>query len=133
VESSEKSGSLITAQYAIEQNRELFAMPGSLHNPLAKGCHRLIREGAKCVDNIQHILEEFPNIELSPPFIFSQAESEDPLLPLLSTKTSPIDVLIEASGLTAERVSSMLMELELQGKVVSVPGGYVRAVLGSMP
>lgn len=134
VESSEKSGSLITAKYAIEQNRELFAIPGSLHNPLAKGCHYLIRQGAKCVDNIQHILEEFPNNELLPSLSsFQQIKSDDPLLSFLSTKTVPIDALIQASGLTAERVSSMLIELELQGKVACVPGGYVRTAIGSMP
>lgn len=129
VESSEKSGSLITAKYAIEQNRELFALPGSLHNPLAKGCHALIRQGAKCVDSIQHIVEEFP---YSQAVYCDKVASHGPLLPLLSLQVSPIDALIQASGLTAERVSSMLIELELQGKVASVPGGYVRTAISGI-
>lgn len=60
IESALKSGSLITARYALEQGREIFTLPGSIHNPLAKGNHQLIRQGAKCVDNVEHILEEFP-------------------------------------------------------------------------
>lgn len=125
VESSLKSGSLITARYALEQNREVFAIPGSIHNPLAKGCNALIREGAKCVETVEHILEE---LSIRRPPILSLS----PLLPLFEGKFSSIDSLIEKSGLTAEQVSSMLIELELKGEVASVPGGYVRRVDGTL-
>ena len=129
VESSHKSGSLITAKYALEQNREIYAIPGSIHNPLSKGCHHLIRQGAKCVDKIQDILEEFPEVSRFPQ-IELPIDPYDSILLYFSERVMPIDLLIQKSGLTAERVSSMLIELELQGKVASVPGGYSKTVAG---
>lgn len=120
VESSLKSGSLITARYALSQDREVFAIPGSIHNPLAKGCHALIREGAKCVETLEHILEELPR----------KVNVISPLLTCFEGKFSSVDCLIQKSGLTAEQVSSMLIELELRGEITSVPGGYVRTARG---
>jgi DNA processing protein len=145
VECSLKSGSLITAQFALEQGREVFAIPGSIHNPLAKGCHALIRQGAKCVESVEHIFEEFPAplSKVAPkahqisllgvdelPEPAPLGVPQGPLLPFLGSEFLSIDSLIEKSGLTAEEVSSMLIELELQGAVACVPGGYIRLSTG---
>jgi len=133
VEANIQSGSLITARLAAEQGREVFAIPGSIHNPLARGCHALIRQGAKLVETGQDVLEELPS--------FVPAERPIPLLSTSSTRSEnssaelttllnslgfepiSIDGVIARSGLTAEQVSSMLVVLELQGRVVSAPGG----------
>lgn len=132
VESALKSGSLITAQYALEQNREVFALPGSLHNPLAKGCNQLIRQGAKCVENVTHILEELP---IQPSIIETKKENIPslqrvihPLLPYIENICTPIDTILAKTGLTLNEVSSMLLELELQEEIVSIPGGYIKAI-----
>lgn len=134
VEASVKSGSLITAKYAAEQGREVFALPGSINNPLAKGCHELIRQGAKLVENLQHIVEEFPN--LSQMDVKSNTLAEQcnlnkvkytNILNYLGYEPTPVDLIIERSGLSSEEVSSQLLVLELQGSVQTTPGGhYVR-------
>lgn len=142
VEASVQSGSLITARLAGEQGREVFAIPGSIHNPLARGCHRLIREGAKLVETGQDLLEELaPALRrqleaLDTPAPPSQANEtpaprRDPqqarILDLLGHDPQPADTLIEASGLTAGEVSSILLMLELAGEVSTLPGGlYAR-------
>ena len=140
VEASLKSGSLITARFASEQGREVFAVPGSIHNPLARGCHKLIREGAKLVESSRDILEELgpltaTMIEIasdeSPAAGGDPAEGVDPeyraLLEALSFEPAPIDKLVERTGLTSEELSSMLLILELSGYVEAVPsGGYAR-------
>lgn len=140
VEAAIASGSLITARYAVEQGREVFAIPGSPHNPLSKGCHELIRQGAKLVEDANHILEELmplkkyvsfntqklQNILSNQPIEESLNSTSTLLLPLMGYECTTIDTLIERSGLTADEVSSMLLELEILGKVASVPGGYVR-------
>lgn len=136
VEAALGSGSLITARTAVEQGREVFAIPGSIHNPLARGCHRLIREGAKLVEIAGDILEE-----LAPQLCAALAES-DPVNEVTSVELEPaarrllecldqaptaVDLLVERSGLTADTVSSILLVLELQGYVAAVPGGhYIR-------
>ncbi|MCK9530291.1 MAG: DNA-processing protein DprA [Gammaproteobacteria bacterium] len=136
VEAALGSGSLITARTAVEQGREVFAIPGSIHNPLARGCHRLIREGAKLVETAADVLEE-----LAPQLRAALAQPEaadrtpavelDPaacrLLESLDQAPTSVDLLVERSGLTAETVSSMLLVLELQGYVAAVNGGhYIR-------
>jgi DNA processing protein len=125
VESALKSGSLITAKYALEHDREVFALPGPIVSPLSRGCHQLIRQGATCVENVDHILEELPQHILP----CAPSESDDILSNIVEVCT-PIDTIIEKTGLTPQEVSSMLMELELRGKVVSVPGGYIRTPTG---
>ena len=136
VEAALRSGSLITARLALEQGREVFAIPGSIHNPQARGCHELIRQGAKLVESAQDIVEElgsllggFDSGEFSSDtnqFPASQ-RLEDPdyqtLLKALGYDPVSIDELIARSGLTAEAVSSMLLLLELDGHVSSAPGG----------
>lgn len=134
VEASIKSGSLITARYAAEQGREVFALPGALNNPLAKGCHELIRQGAKLVDSLDHILEEFPkqasltlssNVGGEPSCINNEEYTN--ILKYLGYEPTPVDLIIERSGLSTEEVSSQLLVLELQGSIQTMPGGlYVR-------
>lgn len=140
VEAALQSGSLITARLGAEQGREVFAIPGSIHNPLARGCHRLIREGAKLVETAQDILEELGPLmgAALQPRHKEQTQKND----TLSTDNDPeyqillgclgydplsIDNLIERTGLTVEAVSSMLLVLELQGRVTALSGGrYLR-------
>jgi hypothetical protein len=139
VEAALHSGSLITARLGAEQGREVFAIPGSIHNPLARGCHRLIREGAKLVETAQDILEELgplagaaraPQLKDrrgSVAFTIPIDPEYQALMNCLGYDPLPIDALIERSGLTAEAVSSMLLVLELQGRVTALSGGrYLR-------
>ncbi len=147
VESALKSGSLITANYALDQGREIFAIPGSIHNPMAKGCHQLIRQGAKCVDSSEHILEEFSFSDISnlkkqerlikPQTLIAQPQLKEELpsekmkfLEHIMDVCTSIDSMVDRTGLTVTEVSSMLLELEMQGMVTSVPGGYIRAGTG---
>lgn len=134
VEAALKSGSLITAQLAAEQGREVFAIPGSIHNPLARGCHALIRQGAKLVETATDILEELgsltrvaieSDVEQQRPVSQSLEVDEDYRLVLehLGHEPVSVDLLVERCGLTAEAVSSMLLILELQGYVAASPGG----------
>jgi DNA processing protein len=133
VEAAKESGSLITARLALEQNREVFAIPGSIHNPLARGCNALIREGAKLVESCQDILEELSQYnqqdnKYSPTEAQSTLDLEQQtLLNLIMFSPTSIDTLVENSGETVEVISSMLLILELQGYIEANPGGcYTR-------
>lgn len=138
VESTLKSGSLITANYALEQGREVFTIPGSIHSPLSKGCHQLIRQGAKCVDAVEHILEEmqFPPHQSTclPSKQYTQKEKRpseaDHLLVYINEFCTSIDEIVDQTGLTPSVVSPMLLALELAGSIGSVPGGYIRLTTG---
>lgn len=135
VEAAERSGSLITAHYAMEQAREVFAIPGSLHNPMARGCHRLIRQGAKLVESVQHILEELSpqlsdrlRMETPADVIPREKDAEldtdyQNLLQLIDYDPVSIDQLVERSGLPARSIASMLLILELQGLIRAESGG----------
>lgn len=122
VEAALASGSLITARLAAEQGREVFAIPGSIHSPHSKGCHALIKQGAKLVESAQDLLQEL-NFAAGA----AQAEPADGasggLLGCLGYDPCGIDTLCARSGLTAEVVSATLLQLELDGKVASLPGG----------
>ena len=133
VEAAQQSGSLITARYAGEHGREVFAIPGSIHNPLAKGCHTLIRQGAKLVEKGEHILEELGHIAPQPLQLTDANDGKNKsqttnsgysdILNHIGFEPTTIDTVIQRSGLTPEAVSSMLVVLELQGEVESLPGG----------
>jgi len=136
VEAGLRSGALITARLASEQGREVFAIPGSIHNPLAKGCHRLIRNGAKLVDSAHDIIEELPGalghlaaaIEqnngraAASPSSHINSEHER-LLELMGWDPVSVNALVERSGLTTDEVSSMLLILELEERVDLLAGG----------
>ncbi len=139
VEAAIHSGSLITARLAGEQGKEVFAIPGSIHNPLARGCHRLIREGAKLVETGEDILEELAGV--IPSAIENGHAAEQPaatpveldreytrLLEIMGHDPVTVDTLVDRSGLTTEEVSSMLLVLELQDHVASMPGGLYSRV-----
>ncbi|MGZ8136593.1 MAG: DNA-processing protein DprA [Methylococcaceae bacterium] len=133
VEAARQSGSLITARMALEQNREVFAIPGSIHNPLARGCNALIREGAKLVENTQDILEELNQYfqgDEKLPGVTTQSMldlEQQTLLNLVMFSPTSIDNLVENAGLSVETISSMLLILELQGYINATAGGcYVR-------
>ncbi len=133
VEAAKQSGSLITARMALEQNREVFAIPGSIHNPLARGCNALIREGAKLVETTQDILEElnlyYQQDDKTPSFTMQSTldlEQQTLLNHVMFSPTS-IDSLVENTGESVEVLSSMLLILELQGYLEATAGGcYLR-------
>jgi len=132
MEAAVKSGSLVTARHAMEQGREVFAIPGSIHNPLAKGCHHLIRQGAKLIETADDVLEDLASLSV---FAASEelADIENNesvleadyqrLLEKMAFDPISIDELITETSFTAEEISSMLLVLELQGLVSSAPGG----------
>ncbi len=127
VEAALESGSLITARLAAEQGREVFAIPGSIHSPQARGCHRLIKQGAKLVDAAQDILEELD--WLVP--VATGADNRRPgdtqpetnlLLTHMGFDSCSVDELVDRTGLTAEELSVMLLHLELEGCIACLPG-----------
>lgn len=145
VEATLRSGSLITARLAVEQGREVFAVPGSIHNPLAKGCHDLIRQGAKLVETTQDILEELKfvmsvqdinhshHVNKATALINSDITSamsteafSRAVLDNIGFETTTIDALVVRTKQTVQAISSTLSLLELKGMIASVPGGYVK-------
>jgi DNA processing protein len=150
VEAGLQSGSLITARLAAEQGREVFAIPGSVHNPMARGCHRLIREGARLVECIDDLIDELAplageladglrarlaelqTLETTTPF---SARSAVPLVPqgarllaAMGFDAIDVDTLIERSGLTAAAISSMLTSLELEGRVAMLGTSHYQRI-----
>lgn len=125
VEAAPRSGSLITARLAAEQGREVFAIPGSIHSPLARGCHALIKQGAKLVEGANDILDELHwQVQASPkPSCDAAASSVNPLMQWLDSAPTSIDALVARSGLTSDAVCAMLLQLELEGRIASLPGG----------
>ncbi|WP_347988833.1 DNA-processing protein DprA [Methylomonas sp. AM2-LC] len=129
VEAAQESGSLITARLALEQNREVFAIPGSIHNPLARGCNALIRQGAKLVETVEDIFEELGQYNQLP--IKNRVESiqtgldleQQNLLKLIDYNPTTVDTLVLESGWSVEIISSMLLVLELQGYIATASGG----------
>ena len=124
VEAATESGSLITARLAGDQGREVFAIPGSIHSPQSRGCHKLIRQGAKLVETAQDVLEELCWTSASPKEDAGAEESPpNELLSLMGYDPCGLDELAGRSGLTADSLSVMLLHLELDGRVASLPGG----------
>lgn len=133
VEAVENSGSLITARLALEQGREVFAVPYSMWEPAGFGCNRLIQQGAKLVLTEEDILSEFPTLSKGPITRSKCAENKSseglanaPLLANVGNEVTSIDVLVARSGLSVAVVTEQLVLLELEGLVASVPGGFIR-------
>jgi len=133
VEAALHSGSLITAKEAAEQGREVFAVPGSIHAALSKGCHWLIKQGAKLAENAQDVLEEL-GVGSGPPVPKGPRAADAPdaagarLLTALGDDTLTVDALCERVGLTAEVASAMLLTLELDGYVARLAGGFYQSL-----
>ncbi len=130
VEANLQSGSQITARLAGEQGREVFAIPGSIHSPTAKGCHQLIKQGAKLVDCIQDILEELHwenEISASNNQEENIAESH-PILQHIGYDPTALETIVQLSSLPVNEVTSALMMLELEGKVASLTGGKYQKI-----
>jgi len=140
VEATKRSGSLITANYAAEQGRQVFAIPGSIHSPLSGGCHALLKQGATLVETVQDILLEFSFL---PSVVDDKKEHKstktdgqdmqhrlDPedvkLVECLGFEVTTVDSLVMRTGLAMDRLLARLALLELQGYVCVVPGGYIR-------
>ncbi len=133
VEAALASGSLITARMAVEQGREVFAIPGSIHAPQSRGCHALIRQGAKLVESAQDVLEELrmPSVAgvdqgadtASPDMTTDADEPEGPLLEALGFDPMSVDALVARTGMDAASLQVALLELELEGRVARLPGG----------
>ena len=131
VEAALGSGSLITARLAAEMGREVFAVPGSIHSPLSKGCHRLIRDGAKLIETAEDVLEE-----LNIPISHAAPQHQDPQSAVISADSEgskvlstlgfdPVegDVLALRCGLTTDALYAILLTMELDGLVARLPGG----------
>ena len=138
VEAALASGSLITARLAAEQGREVFAIPGSIHAPQSRGCHALIRQGAKLVESAQDVLEELkipattvpglPHEGVNAPGAAASDETEDPVLAALGYDPMGLDALIARTGMDASTLQVALLELELDGRIARLPGGLFQRV-----
>ena len=138
VEAALASGSLITARMAAEQGREVFAIPGSIHAPQSRGCHALIRQGAKLVESAQDVLEELkipattvpglPHEGVNAPGAAASDETENPVLAALGYDPMGLDALIARTGMDASTLQVALLELELDGRVARLPGGLFQRV-----
>ncbi|PPC92826.1 MAG: DNA-protecting protein DprA [Methylotenera sp.] len=132
IEANLQSGSQITARLAAEQGREVFAIPGSIHSPMSKGCHQLIKQGAKLVDCIQDITDE---LKITPVSIAQQTtapnelDTEHPILKVMGLDPITLENLVNLTHLTVSEVSSMLMLLELEGSIASLPGGKYQKII----
>lgn len=142
VEAALGSGSLITARQAVELGREVFAIPGSIHSPLAKGCHHLIKNGAKLVESGADIFDELAaplslfslpdQAKNSPACEIVEQNSEDPILNKMGWDPIDFDSLIELTGLTSEALCAILLGLELEGQLSCLPGNRYQRLAGAV-
>jgi DNA processing protein len=130
VEAAVQSGSLITARLAAEAGREVYAIPGSIHSPQARGCHALIKQGAKLVETAADILDELaPAAATARPAAQVPATSRsDPLLDALGFDPTSLDALVARTGIGAAELNARLLELELEGRVARLPGQLFQRV-----
>jgi DNA processing protein len=149
VEAAIKSGSLITARYAVQQNREVFAIPGSIHNPLSRGCHALIKEGAKLVETAQDVIDEIQGflamkwreLEQAAPMAATfevakelvENEHEEIILKSLDYDPISFDTLVKRTALSAGELMAALLTMELKGTVGNMGSGYTKALTASSP
>jgi len=135
VEATQPSGSLITARVASEQGKDVFAIPGSIHSPQSRGCHALIRQGAKLVESAQDVLEELrlpSGPATAPPRAEEDADAEpdmeadDPLLEAMGFAPVGLEALVARTGMEASLLQVRLLELELDGRVARLTGGLVQ-------
>ncbi len=135
VEAALKSGSLITARQAAEQGKDVFAIPGSIHSPQSRGCHALLKEGAKLVETAQEVLEELPKpqnlqrraLEVAP-VQADERPAEGGLLGELGYDPVTLDALVARTGMATAPLQAKLLELELQGHLARLPGGLFQRV-----
>ena len=133
VEAAQPSGSLITARLAVEQGKEVFAIPGSIHAPQSRGCHALIKQGAKLVESAQDVLEELQLPGSTAPLFTdtdcaSTDDSEDDVLDALGFDATGLDALVARTGIDAATLQVRLLELELDGLVARLPGGLFQRI-----
>ena len=128
VEASLQSGSLITARLALEQGRDVFAIPGSIHAPQSKGCHALLKQGAKLVETAQDILEELGGVIETSASASGSEGADPPLLEHLGFDPVDVDTLSLRCGLTIAELSAMLLTLELSGRICVLPGGLYQRI-----
>lgn len=128
VEASLESGSLITARLAADQGREVFAIPGSIHSPTSKGCHALIKQGAKLVESVNDVLEELPIRQATKRAETKPDRPSSPLEDAMGFEPVHLDTLCARVGLTPDVVSAMLLQLELEGRVATLPGGQYQRI-----
>ncbi|GAB1232461.1 DNA-processing protein DprA [Ferrigenium sp. UT5] len=125
VEAGLQSGSLITARMALEQGRDVFAIPGSIHSPQSKGCHSLIKQGAKLVEGAQDILEE---LGYHPKAAVTSQPLQHSLFNYLGFDPVDGETLAQRSGLTISELSAILLQLELEGAITTLPGGRYQRI-----
>jgi DNA processing protein len=137
VEAALRSGSLITARQAAEQGKDVFAIPGSIHSPQSRGCHALLKQGAKLVDSAQDVLEELspaqgqrraPSAPQPSPASAGTGRSQDGLLSALGYDPVSLDALVARTGVSPAHLQAKLLELELEGEVARLPGGLFQRV-----
>ena len=137
VEAAVASGSLVTAKFALEQGRDVFAMPGSVNNPKVRGCHALIRDGACLIENLEQMLQEIEGVNSLAQHLNS-FQKNDALLPACSEQRTVLDVigyeachhdeLVLRTGFSSQKISELILSMELEGFVKSEPEGVTRVV-----
>ena len=129
IEAGEKSGALITARHSLDNNREVFAVPGSINSPMHRGCHKLIKEGAKLTETIKDIAEELAtdnkiaNGDITNGDTINGNGAFDNLLAHIDYEPTAADDIAGRSGLTAQEIMPALLELEMAGKIAAAAGG----------
>lgn len=133
VEAALRSGSLITARLAAEAGRDVFAIPGSIHAPQSRGCHQLIKQGARLVDGVEDVLQELQSgsAPASADDAAVDRTPQDPLLAAIGHDPATLDTLVARTGWPAGKLSARLLELELEARVVRLPGGLYQRRAGA--